>query len=175
MYVLLFQAACCVLANQPSFASTTLRKPSGWRVWCPKEEVSLLGTTDSVQVLCCYCGVSTYIRSISCLLLPGSTDSTPRKHKSLWKAQHRHFVQETERPHFPRKKSHFQLGLHGWKEQMVKRRVLEVERCSLQVAACTVVNSSQGWSSRSGTPVFLCVFVGFLNVSCSQLLWLVFH
>lgn len=48
-----FQVVCCVLASQPSFASTTLKKPSGWRAWYLREGLSPAGTTtDYVQVLC---------------------------------------------------------------------------------------------------------------------------
>lgn len=49
-----FQVACCALASQPSSASTTQKRPSGWRAWYLREWSSPQGiTTDSVQVCRC--------------------------------------------------------------------------------------------------------------------------
>lgn len=49
-----FQVACCVLASQPSSASTTLKRPSEWRAWYLREWSSPPGiTTDYIQVCRC--------------------------------------------------------------------------------------------------------------------------
>lgn len=66
------QAACCVLASQPTSASTTLKKPSGWRAWCRREGVSPPGTTDYVQVrVIMYAYVS--LHSLLCCISSGVT------------------------------------------------------------------------------------------------------
>lgn len=45
------QAACCVLDSPPCSASTTLRRPSGWRAWCLMVEVFAPRASLCLQVI----------------------------------------------------------------------------------------------------------------------------
>lgn len=156
-----FQAVCCVSASRPSSASTTLKKPLGWRAWCPREEVSPPGTTDYVQVLyhhapsyythwvfnCIFSLFSLGSSTFNTSGFPSATNMSPG-----WKQAHWPFVTWIMKP----KKTvslpefQFQLGLCEWMGWIVAEPIRRVLRWSSRAVCFT-----GGCLHSSKPPAFL--------------------